>query len=61
VHALIETLAERGVAVLMISSDLSEILHLSDRVLVMREGAIVRSLERSAASAERVMAAAAGA
>ena len=38
VHELIGELAERGVAVILISSDLPEVLAMSDRVLVMREG-----------------------
>ena len=41
VHELLRTAAARGVAVLMISEDLDEILALADRVLVMYEGAIV--------------------
>jgi ribose transport system ATP-binding protein len=44
VHAFMRDLANQGVAILMISSDLPEILSMSDRVLVMREGRIVKEL-----------------
>jgi rhamnose transport system ATP-binding protein len=60
VHRLIRELAEEGLAVLMISSDLSEVLEMSDRILVMREGRLVTELSRGA-GAEEVMTAAAGA
>ena len=56
IHRLVERLARDGVAVLMISSDLDELLALSDRVLVMRGGRIVAELDRSRASREEVMA-----
>ncbi len=55
VHALIARLAEQGVAILMISSELPEILGMSHRVLVMREGSIVADLPREAATEERIM------
>ena len=45
VHELLRAAAARGVAVLMISEDLDEILALADRVLVMYEGAIVGERE----------------
>jgi rhamnose transport system ATP-binding protein len=60
VHELIMELAEQGVAILLISSDLSEILGMSDRVAVMRQGHIVGVLARSEATPERVMALAFG-
>jgi ABC-type sugar transport system ATPase subunit len=60
VHALIARLAEDGVAILMISSELPEILGMSHRVLVMREGRIVADLPRAEADEERIMAAATG-
>lgn len=46
--------AEQGLAILMISSELPEVLGMSDRVLVMREGRIVAEFERAEASQERV-------
>jgi rhamnose transport system ATP-binding protein len=55
VHRLISELAVSGVAVLMISSELPEVLGMADRVLVVREGRITAELPRSEATAERVM------
>ncbi|MFN8591605.1 MAG: sugar ABC transporter ATP-binding protein [Thermomicrobiales bacterium] len=55
VHHLIAELAAQGVAVLMISSELPEILGMSDRVLVMREGRIVADIPRLEASQESIM------
>jgi ABC-type sugar transport system ATPase subunit len=48
------------VTILLISSELLEILGMSDRVLVMREGRLVANLTRDEASEERVIEAAAG-
>ena len=47
IYALIRALSGKGVSVLLVSSDMEEILLLADRVLVMRDGAIVGSLEAS--------------
>jgi rhamnose transport system ATP-binding protein len=47
-------LAQAGLAVLMISSELPEILGMSDRILVMREGTIVAELERADATQEAI-------
>ncbi len=58
VHRIIAELADRGVAILLISSELPEILALSDRVLVMHEGRAKAVLERSEASPESIMGAA---
>jgi ribose transport system ATP-binding protein len=55
IHALISQLAVQGVAVLMISSELPEILGVSDRILVMREGKIVAEFERGDATQENIM------
>jgi ABC-type sugar transport system ATPase subunit len=55
VHSLIAELARQGVAVLMISSELPEILGMSDRVLVMHEGHIVVDVPREAATEEIIM------
>jgi rhamnose transport system ATP-binding protein len=61
VHRVIVELAQSGLAVLMVSSDLPEVLALSDRVLVMRGGQIVRTFDRKDATAEGIIAAASGA
>jgi rhamnose transport system ATP-binding protein len=60
VHRIMSELAARGVAVLMISSELPEVLGMADRVLVMREGRLVAELARADASEEAVMRAATG-
>jgi len=52
--------AEQGVAILMISSDLPEVLAMSDRVLIMREGRQMAVLDRADADQETVMTAAMG-
>lgn len=55
IHRLMSQLAaERGLAILMISSELPEILGMSDRVLVMREGRIVAEFSRAEATQERI-------
>ena len=60
VHGLMHQLAADGVAILMISSELPEILGMSDRVLVMRQGRIAGELARADASQEAIMAVATG-
>jgi rhamnose transport system ATP-binding protein len=55
VHRLISDLAGRGIAILMISSELPEVLGMADRVLVMREGRITAHLSRAEANPESVM------
>ncbi len=60
VHHMISELAEQGIAIIMISSDLPEVLGMSDRVLVMREGRQMALLDRDAATEETVMVAAMG-
>jgi rhamnose transport system ATP-binding protein len=57
IHRLMSGLASEGLAVLMISSELPEIMGMSDRVLVMRGGTIVAELARAAASQEAIAAA----
>jgi rhamnose transport system ATP-binding protein len=60
VHRTISSLAAQGLTILLISSELPEILGMSDRVLVMSEGRLVAELPRSEATQERVIRAAAG-
>ncbi|KRV50576.1 D-ribose transporter ATP-binding protein [Wenjunlia vitaminophila] len=60
VHRALSALAADGLAVLMISSDLPEVLGMADRVLVMHEGLLVAEIPRSEATEESVMAAATG-
>ena len=60
VHRLLSDLAGRGIAILMISSELPEVLGMADRVLVMREGRITAELTRAEATPESVMSAATG-
>ncbi len=55
IHALMRRLADQGVAILMISSELPEVLGVSDRVLVMREGRIVAEFHRQEATQDQVM------
>jgi ABC-type sugar transport system, ATPase component len=55
IHRLIVELARQGIGVLMISSDLSEVLALADRVLVMRDGRLAGELDRAQATEEAVM------
>jgi rhamnose transport system ATP-binding protein len=60
VHHLLAGLAKSGVGVLMISSELPEVLGVSDRILVMREGALVAEFSHEEASEEAIMSAAMG-
>ena len=60
VHRLMSELAGRGLAVLMISSELPEVLGMADRVLVMHEGRLTAELSRSEADEETVIRAATG-
>jgi rhamnose transport system ATP-binding protein len=60
VHQTISHLATEGLTILLISSELPEVLGMSDRVLVMREGRLVAEFARSEATQERVIQAAAG-
>ncbi|BCX02987.1 MAG: ribose import ATP-binding protein RbsA [Candidatus Roseilinea sp.] len=60
VHHIINALAQQGIGIILISSDLPEVLGMSDRVLVMREGRQMGIFDRAEATQERVMAAAVG-
>ncbi len=59
IHQLISNLAAKGLAILMISSELPEILGMSDRVMVMHAGRLSGILDRAEATQERIMALAA--
>jgi rhamnose transport system ATP-binding protein len=58
VHRLLSELAGQGMAILMISSELPEVLGMADRVLVVREGEITADIDRADATPESVMTAA---
>ncbi len=60
VHALLAELAASGMAVLMISSELPEVLGMADRVLVMHEGRLTAELSKEDATEESVLQAATG-
>ncbi|MDX1616716.1 MAG: sugar ABC transporter ATP-binding protein [Candidatus Promineifilaceae bacterium] len=60
IHGLMRNLAEDGVAVLMISSELPEVLGVSDRIIVMHEGRITGRLSRDEATQDKIMLAATG-
>ena len=60
IYELLRKLAESGVGILMISSDLSEVLGVSDRILVMQNGRIAAELSREEATEENVIAIASG-
>ena len=60
VHLLLSELAAQGVAVLMISSELPEVLHMADRIVVLFEGRVMREFERAEADEDAIMRAATG-
>jgi len=60
VHQLIDDLAAAGMAIILISSDLPEVLAMSDRILVMREGRQMAILDHREVTQERVLSAAMG-
>jgi rhamnose transport system ATP-binding protein len=60
IHKLMGDLAEKGLAVIMISSELPEILGMSDRIVVMHEGTVAGELPREEATQEKIMALALG-
>lgn len=60
IYKLINDLTNEGISVLLISSDLPEVIKLSDRVMVMREGRIAGELSREQATQETVMKIASG-
>ena len=60
VHRIISELASRGLAIILISSELPEVLAMADEVLVLHEGRVTGTFPRSEATQERVMFAATG-
>jgi rhamnose transport system ATP-binding protein len=60
IYRLIDDLARQGKAILLISSELEEVLSMSDRILVMREGKLTGEFDRKEATQEKVMTAATG-
>ena len=61
IHRLMSELAAQGIGILMISSELPEIMGMSDRVLVMRRGRLVAEFARANATQEAIIAQAMGA
>jgi ribose transport system ATP-binding protein len=55
VHRIISELADNGAGILLISSEMPEILHLSDRILVMHDGNVTAELSREEATQESIM------
>ncbi len=55
VHRLISELAQQGLAVILVSSELPEVLGMADRVLVMRRGRVRGSFERAEATPEAIL------
>ena len=60
IHALMQELAGDGLAILMISSDLPELLGMSDRIVVLRAGRIAGEIDRADATPDRVLSMALG-
>jgi ribose transport system ATP-binding protein len=60
IYALMRALSDQGVAILMISSDMEEVIGVSDRVAVMHEGLIAGVLERDRMTEENIMSLAVG-
>lgn len=55
IYTLINELAEKGVAIIVVSSDLPELLGISDRIIVIHEGKITGELSRNEATQEKIM------
>jgi len=56
IYKLMNALAQQGVAIIMVSSELPEVLGMSDRIMVIHEGAVTGFLTRAEATQERIMA-----
>jgi rhamnose transport system ATP-binding protein len=61
VHGLMSELAGQGLAIILVSSELPEVMGMSDNIIVMQEGRIVERFARDAATREQIVAAATGA
>ena len=61
VHAMIADLARQGIAIILISSELPELVSMCHRILVLKEGRVTGEFDRSEASQEKIMRAATGA
>ena len=61
IYTIMNQLTEQGIALLLITSEMPELLAMSDRILVMHRGEIVRELSSSEATQEQVLQAAMGA
>jgi inositol transport system ATP-binding protein len=55
IYAIMNTLVSQGVAIIMISSELPEVINMSDRVMVMCNGSIMKCLQRNELSQEKIM------
>jgi len=60
IYTIMQNLAESGIAIILISSELPEILGMSDRILIMHEGAIVGEMPRAEATQEKIISYATG-
>ncbi|PKL12478.1 MAG: D-xylose ABC transporter ATP-binding protein, partial [Spirochaetae bacterium HGW-Spirochaetae-8] len=60
VHEFISDMASKGLAVILISSELPEVLGMSDRILVMHEGLLAAEFSREEADSDKVIRAATG-
>jgi ABC-type sugar transport system ATPase subunit len=60
IYAIIRTLARRGTAILMISSELPELLRMADRILVMHEGRLTGEVTAAEATEEAILSLAIG-
>lgn len=60
IYLIINELAERGAAIIFVSSDMPEVLGMSDRIMVLREGTVQGFLDRDEADQEKIMTLAAG-
>ena len=61
VHELIAELAGRGLAIILVSSELPEVMGMSDNIIVMQEGRIVARFKKGEATREQIVSAATGA
>jgi ribose transport system ATP-binding protein len=60
IYQIMDELTKKGVGIIMISSELPEVLGMSDRIMVMRQGPIVKELSRAEANEETIMSYAVG-